>query len=104
MLERRIYVYGASGAVTTIILRSTLGAVVYRVERIASADWFILPVRYVLHDPRGRRWVLMLSRERPDRLVACHPMSPFQPLPASLRDVAFAIDVDGELIVAPPDA
>jgi hypothetical protein len=43
----------------------------YGVERIANPDWFLLPVRFVLHDPRGRRWVLMVSRERPDRLVAC---------------------------------
>ncbi len=82
----------------------TVANVRYRAQRIANADWFIAPIRWVLHDPRGHCWVLMELRKRPDRLVACHPMSPFQPLPASLRDVAFAIDADGELIVAPHDA
>ncbi len=85
----------------------TVRYVRYRVERIANADWFILRIRYVLHDRCGRRWVLMWSRERPDRLVACAPIShfaPFLPLPASLLGVAFAEDDEGNLVVAPHDA
>jgi hypothetical protein len=87
----------------TIMVRN----VRYRVERIANPEWFLLPVRFVLHDPRGRRWVLMLSKERPDRLLACTPirdLSPFRLLPASLLDVAFAEDEEGNLVVAPHDA
>lgn len=76
----------------------------YRVERIANADWFLLPVRFVLHDARGRRWVLMRSKERPERLLACTPMSPFRPLPASLRGTVFAEDDNGDLVIAPYDA
>jgi hypothetical protein len=85
----------------------TVRNVRYRVERIANPEWFLLPVRYVLHDPRGRRWVLMVSRERPDRLVACTPIShfaPFRLLPASLLGVAFAEDERGTLRVAPHDS
>ena len=87
----------------TIIVRN----VRYRVERIANAEWFLLPVRFVLHDPRGRRWVLMLSKERPDRLLACTPIShfaPFRLLPTSLVGVAFAEDEEGNLVIAPLDA
>jgi len=85
----------------------TVRNVRYRVERIANPDWFLLPVRFVLHSPCGRRWVLMVSRERPDRLVACTPISPCAPfrfLPASLVGVAFAEDEEGNLSVAPHDA
>ncbi len=53
----------------------TVRNVRYRVERIANPEWFLLPVRFVLHDPRGRRWLLMLSKERPDRLLACPPIN-----------------------------
>ncbi len=88
--------------VETITVRN----VRYRVERIANPEWFLLPVRFVLHDACGRRWVLMLSRERPDRLVACTPIShfaPFRLLPASLLGVAFAEDEEGNLVIAPHD-
>jgi hypothetical protein len=87
----------------TIIVRN----IRYRVERIANPEWFLLPVRFVLHDPRGRRWVLMVSKDRPDRLVACTPIShfaPFRLLPASLLGVAFAEDERGNLRIAPHDA
>jgi hypothetical protein len=86
----------------TIIVRN----VRYRVERIANPEWLLLPVRFVLHDPRGRRWVLMVSKERPDRLLACTPISQLSPfrLPASLLGVAFAEDEEGNLVIAPHDA
>ena len=87
----------------TIIVRN----VRYRVERIANPEWFLLPVRFVLHDPHGRRWLLMLSKERPDRLLACTPIShfaPFRLLPASLLGVAFTEDEEGNLVIAPHDA
>ncbi len=89
--------------VETITVRN----VRYRVERIANPEWFLLPVRFVLHDPRGRRWLLMLSKERPDRLLACTPISHFSPfrlLPTSLLGVAFAEDEEGNLVIAPHDA
>ncbi len=66
-----------------------------------------MPLRFVLHDPEGRRWLLMLSKERPDRLLACTPisqLSAFRLLPASLLGVAFAEDQQGNLVIAPHDA
>ena len=85
----------------------TVRRVSYRVERVASPEAFLLPVHFVLHSPRGRRYLLIPSKDRPDRLVARAPITHFSPFrlpPASLIRILFAEDEQGNLVIAPHDA
>ena len=64
--------------------RITVGRRTYLVERVNEIDVFSLPVRFVLHDPRGRKYALVPHPHRPDQLVACAtavPFSRFRPTP-----------------------
>jgi hypothetical protein len=85
----------------------TVRRVTYRVQRVADPEALLLPVKFVLHDPRGRSWLLIPSKDRPDRLVARAPMTHFSSFrlpPTSLIRVLFAEDEDGKLVIAPHDA
>jgi len=70
--------------------------VTYCVEQI-EVNSRILPVRFVLHRPRGRRYLLGPDIRRPDRLfVASVPPHPFS-------GRWFAVE-GGKLVIAAPDA
>ena len=76
----------------------------YLVERIRASDAQLLAVRFVLHDPRGRRYLLVPDTRRPDRLVAIARMthvSPYRRTP--FADLWFKAE-DGRLVIAAPDA
>ena len=76
----------------------------YRVERVKESDTDLLPVRFVLHDPRGRTYLLIPSRHRPDRLTAISRITHFAPYqPTPFGGMWFAVE-DGKLVIAPPDA
>ncbi len=83
----------------------TICNVTYRVQRVASPEAFLLPVHFVLHSPRGRRYLLIPSKERPDRLVGIAPLTHFSPprMPPFIG-VFFAITDEGKLVIAPADA
>ena len=73
-------------------------------ERIKESDAHLIPVRFVLHGPRGRRYLLVPDTRRPDRLVAIARMthvSPYRRTP--FADLWFKAE-DGKLVIAPPDA
>lgn len=76
----------------------------YRVERLADSDNYLLPIRFILYSPRGRRYLLIPDRRRADRLVAITAMthvSPYRPTPFGA--IWFAVE-DGRLVVAPQDS
>ena len=82
----------------------TVGRRTYLVEPVNDIEVFSIPVRFILHDPRGRKYPLVPHPHRPDQLVACAttvPFSRFRPTP--LAGVRFAVE-DGRLVVAAPDA
>ena len=56
----------------------TVRKVTYRVRRVTDPEAFLL-MKFVLHSPRGRCYLLMPSKDRPDRLVARAPMTHFSP-------------------------
>ncbi len=78
----------------------TVRNVRYRVERIANPEAFLLPLRFVLHDPRGRRWLLGPSRERPDRLVGIAPIRDLGSFRMSPFIGLWFADEDGKLVLA----
>ncbi len=85
----------------------TVGRRTYRVQRVANPEALLVPVRFILYDPHGRRWLLGPSTERPEHLVARAATSPFSALrlpPMSLIRVLFAEDEHGKLVIAPRDA
>ena len=80
------------------------GRTTYRVERIKEPHAHLIPVHFVLHSPRGRRYLLVPDRRRLDRLVAIAPLthfSPYRPTPSG--GVWFTVE-GGKLIIAAPDA
>jgi hypothetical protein len=85
----------------------TVKRVKYLVERFRQSDTDPLPIRFILHSPRGGIYWLVPSAERLDRLVARAPMTAFSPFrlpPRHLIGVWFAEDEDGKLVIAPADA
>jgi hypothetical protein len=74
------------------------------VERIKECDAHLIPVRFVLHGPRGRRYLLVPDRRRSDRLVAIARLTHFSPYrPTPFGGVWFAVE-GGKLVIAPADA
>ena len=62
-----------AATLNTITFRRTT----YLVEKIKDSDAHLLPVRFVLHGPRGRRYLLVPASRRPDRLFAIAPITHF---------------------------
>ena len=80
------------------------GRAAYLVEQIEESDASPLGVNFVLHGPRGRRYLLVRDACRPDRLVAIAQvthLSHFRPTP--FGGVWFAVE-EGKLVIAAPDA
>jgi len=64
----------------------------------------VIPVHFVLRDPRGRRYLLVPASRRPDRLFAIAPITHFSPYrPTPFDGVWFTVE-DGRLVIASPDA
>jgi len=79
------------------------GRTAYLVEQVKESDASLLAVRFVLHGPRGRRYLLVPDTRRPDRLVAIAPMTHFSRFrPTPFGGVWFA--AEKKLMIAPPDA
>jgi len=70
-----------------------------------ESDAALLPVRFVLHHPRGRRYIVVPDSRRPDRFVALAPLTHFSPYrwPTPFAGIWFAVE-DGKLVIAGPDA
>ena len=76
----------------------------YLVEPIKEPHAHLIPVHFVLHDPRGRCYLLVPDTRRSDRLVAIARMTHFSPYrPTPFGGVWFAVE-DGKLVIAAPDA
>ncbi len=83
----------------------TFGKTTYRVEWIKEPTAHLIPVHAVLHSPRGRRYLLVPDRHRPDRLVAIAPITHFAPFrPTPFNGTWFAVRENGALVIAAPDA
>jgi len=82
----------------------TVCRVSYRVERVKDPYAHLIPVHFVLHDPRGRSYLVVPSRQRPDRFTAISRITYFGPYrPPPFPGVWFAVE-DGKLAVATADA
>ena len=69
------------------------------VERIKQPDAHLIPVHFVLHDPRGRSYPLVPASRRPD-LFAIAPLTHFSRYrPTPFAGAWFAVE-DGELVLA----
>ena len=80
------------------------GRTAYRVERVKESETHLLRVRFVLHSPRGRRYLLVPASRRPDRLFAIARITHFSPYrPTPFGGVWFAVE-GGKLVIAVPDA
>ena len=78
----------------------TIGRHTYVVERVKDMDAFSMPVRFVLHDPRGRKYPLVPHPHRPEHLIARAPLSPFSRFrPVPLTGVRFAVEEDRLVLV-----
>ena len=76
----------------------------YLVEPVAVSDVDLAPARFILHDPRGRKYLLVPDAGRPDRLVAVAPITPFAPYrPRPFPGTWFTVTDEGRLVIAPPD-
>ena len=76
----------------------------YLVEQIKDPHAHLIPVYFVLHDPRGRSYLVVPSRQRPDRLIAISRLTHFAPYrPTPFSGVFFAVE-DGKLGLAALDA
>ena len=77
----------------------------YLVERIKDPHAHLIPVHFVLHDPRGRCYLLVpATRRRRDRLVAIARLTHFTPYrPTPFGGVWFAVE-GSKLVIAPADA
>lgn len=76
----------------------------YLVEAIKESDAHLIPVRFVLHGPRGRRHLLVPDTRRPDRLVAVAPLTHFSRYRPTPFGCAWFTVEDGKLVIASPDA
>ena len=89
-----------AATLNTITFRRTT----YLVERIKEPHAHLIPVYFVLHDPRGRCYLLVPDRRRRDRLVAIARLTHFSPYrPTPFGGVWFAVE-DDKLVIAAPDA
>ena len=89
-----------AATLNTITFRRTT----YLVEKIKDSDAHLLPVRFVLHGPRGRRYLLVPASRRPDRLFAIARITHFSPYrPTPFDGVWFTVE-DWKLVIAAPDA
>ena len=80
------------------------GRTTYLVERVKEPHAHLIPVHFVLHDPRGRSYLLVPATRRPDRLVAIARITHFAPYrPTPFGGVWFTME-DGKLVIAPADA
>jgi hypothetical protein len=78
-----------------------VGRRTYLVESVAESDVHIPHVLFVLHDPRGRKYVLVPDPQRPDRLVGFAPVTYFSRFrPTPFGGLRFVVEDDGKLTVA----
>jgi hypothetical protein len=76
----------------------------YRVERIKEPNAHLIPVHFVLHDPRGRTYLVVPDKRRRDRFLALARLDHFSRYaPTPFAGTWFAVE-DGKLVIAPPDA
>ncbi len=76
----------------------------FRVERVRQPDTHLIPVHFVLHDPRGRTYLVVPDKRRHDRFVALARLDHFSRYrPTPFAGVWFAVE-DGKLVIAAPDA
>jgi len=82
----------------------SFGRTTYRVERVKEPHAHLIPVHFVLHSPRGRRYLLVPDRRRPDRLVAISCLTHFSSYRLTpFGGVWFTVE-HGRLDIAAPDA
>ena len=75
-----------------------------RFSRPSGHDGLLLPVRFVLHGPRGARHAIVPSVRDPDRLFAIAARGLFSSYrPTPFGGVWFAVE-GGKLVIAAPDA
>lgn len=80
-----------------------VGRISYLVEPATPADTHVIPIRFILHHPRGPKYLLIPETGRPDRLVAIRPITAFARYrPTPLGGTRFAVD-DGKLVLATSD-
>ncbi len=73
----------------------------YLVERVKESDTHPIPVRFVLHDARGRSYLLVPDTRRADRFTAMAPITHFSWFrPTRFGGVWFAVE-GGRLVIAP---
>ncbi len=81
-----------------------VGRRIYAVEPVTETEVHQLPVRFILHDRAGRKYLLLPDRQRPDRLVAIAPITHFTKYrPTPCDGVWFAFE-GGKLVIAVPEA
>ena len=79
--------------------------ITYLVEPVENCEAHVLPVRFIVTGPRGRRYLLVPDTRRPDRLVAIAPITQFSRFrPTPFDGVWFAVEDGGKLMIASPDA
>lgn len=82
-----------------------VGRRTYRIEAVTESEVLVPHARFILHDPRGQKYVLVPDAHRPDLLVALAPVTPFSRFrPTPFGRVCFAVEDDGKLVLATPDA
>lgn len=87
-----------------MLITIQFGRTTYRVERVKEPHAHLIPVHFVLHGPRGRRYLLVPDRRRRDRLVAISRLTHFSPhRPTPFGGVWFAVE-NGRVMIAAPDA
>jgi hypothetical protein len=80
-----------------------VGRRIYAVEPVTETEVHQLPVRFILHDPAGRKYLLLPDCRRPDRLVAIAPITHFTRYrPGPCDGVSFAVE-GGKLVIAASD-
>ena len=82
-----------------------VGRRTYLIEPVTESDIHLIPARFILHHPRGRKYLLVPDAHRPEHLVAIAPITPFTRFrPTPLAGARFAVVEDGTLVIAGPDA
>jgi hypothetical protein len=82
----------------------TVRRVSYLVEPVKDPHAHLIPVHFVLHDPRGRCFLVVPSKQRPDRLIALSRFTHFAPYrPTPFGGMWFTVE-NGKLVIAPADA
>ena len=90
-------------AVAATLNTIRFGRTTYLVERVKEPHAHLIPVHFVLHDPRGRSYLLVPATRRPDRLVAIARITHFSPYRPPFAGMWFAVE-GGKLVIAAPDA